>query len=187
MYSTFDVLISKFDAGGNEEWYKRLGGSNYDDAQNFGYESPNGDLNIMCQTSSTDGDIKKSDGGIDGWLIKLGRCGEEEKDDVIEDATSDKAISLEKSKVLLSTYPNPVSNAATISFSLPQSQKVSIQVYDGAGRLVKTIADVQMETGTHQLTWDAADETGSRVATGMYYLKFNAGNYSETKKISVIK
>jgi flagellar basal-body rod modification protein FlgD len=70
---------------------------------------------------------------------------------------------------------------------LPQSQKVSIQVFDADGRLIKTIANSQMEAGTHQLTWNAVDENGDAVAKGMYYLKFNAGSYAETKKLSVIK
>lgn len=187
VYPTFDVLISKFDADGNEEWYKRLGGSNYDDAQNYGYESPNGDLNIMCQTSSTDGDIKKSDGGIDGWLIKLGRCGEFISDN--ETGSSDNAIAstIKNNTTGLSAYPNPVSNSTTISFSLWQSQKVFISIYDMNGRLIKTLANEQMQQGTHQLIWNARDEKGNAVNAGIYILRLNAGTYTETKKISVIR
>ena len=85
------------------------------------------------------------------------------------------------------SYPNPFSDSTNISFSIPQSQKVFIQVFDGAGRLIKTIANEQMQAGTHQLTWNAADENGTAVAKGMYYLKFNAGSYAETKKLAVIK
>ncbi len=87
-----------------------------------------------------------------------------------------------KNATSLSVHPNPISSSTNISFTIPQSQKVSIQVYDGSGRLVKTISNAVMEAGTHQLTWDA---TG--VAKGIYYLKFNAGSYLETKKLSVIK
>jgi flagellar hook assembly protein FlgD len=53
--------------------------------------------------------------------------------------------------------------------------------------LVKTIANGEMQAGTHQLTWNAADENGTPVAKGMYYLKFKAGNYVETKKLAVIR
>lgn len=48
--------------------------------------------------------------------------------------------------------------------------------------MVKTIANEQMQAGTHQLKWN-----GAGVAIGMYYLKLNAGNYNETKKLTVIK
>jgi Secretion system C-terminal sorting domain len=78
--------------------------------------------------------------------------------------------------------PNPFSNSTTISFTLSQSQKVAIQIYDLDGKLIKTLTNEQMQAGAHQLKWQA---TG--VAKGIYYLKFNAGNYAETKKISVIK
>ncbi len=44
-----------------------------------------------------------------------------------------------------------------------------------------------MKAGTHQLIWNAAGENETAVAKGMYYLKFSAGNYTETKKLSVLK
>jgi hypothetical protein len=116
------------------------------------------------------------------WIAKL------EKQKCLPTLT----VSMEESKSIsifnktLSVFPNPVSNSTNISFSLSQSQQVSIMVYDESGRLIKTIANAQLEPGAHQLTWNANDENGKRVATGMYYLKFNAGNYSETKKLSIV-
>ena len=41
--------------------------------------------------------------------------------------------------------------------------------------------------GTHQPVWDVTNEKGGKVASGIYYLKLNTGDYSETKKLSVIK
>ena len=187
VFETFDVLVSKFDANGKQEWYKRLGGSSYDAAQS-GYESLNGNLNILCQTSSTDGDVKNNHGGVDTWLLKLGPCSETDEDELPLAVSEDNAVSISKDNLVsLSSFPNPFSNSTNISFSLPQSQKVSVQVFDGTGRLVKIIANEQMSAGTYQLTWNAADENGTAVAKGMYYLKFNAGSYSETKKIFLIK
>lgn len=87
----------------------------------------------------------------------------------------------------ITVFPNPFSNSTTISFTLSQSQKVSIRIYDVSGKLIKTIANEQMEAGSHQLVWNASGENGTAVAKGMYYLKFNAGNYAETKKLSIIK
>ena len=52
---------------------------------------------------------------------------------------------------------------------------------------MKTLVDAQMQPGAHQLTWNARDEKGSAVVTGIYLLKMQAGNYVETKKISVVK
>jgi len=52
---------------------------------------------------------------------------------------------------------------------------------------VKTLADVQMQQGAHQLIWNARDEKGNAVNGGVYLLKMQAGNYTETKKIVVMK
>jgi CubicO group peptidase (beta-lactamase class C family) len=87
----------------------------------------------------------------------------------------------------LNTYPNPVLNSATIIFSLSHSEKVSIKIFDISGRLVKTLADKQMVVGDHQLIWDIKSINGNPVPSGIYFVKFTAGNYSETKKLSVIK
>lgn len=178
--TTYDVLISKFDRNGNQEWYKRLGGSDYDGAVT-GYELANHDLNIVCLTTSTDGDVKNNHGGVDEWIIKLGQCGNY----ITDNATStNNAIATTKNNTTtLSAYPNPVSNSATISFNLQQAQKVSVIIYDLNGRLIKTLADAQMLSGTHQLTWNAKSEN---VIAGTYLLKMQAGDKIETKKISVV-
>ncbi len=44
-----------------------------------------------------------------------------------------------------------------------------------------------MQAGNHQLTWNARDEKGNAVVTGIYLLKMQAGNYTETKKVSVVQ
>lgn len=180
----FNVLITKYDKHGNEEWYKQLGGSDFDLAI-AGYETLDGDLNIVAQTSSTDGDIKKYDGNNDTWLLLLGPCGNY----IAEDATKTNSViaATKNSATNLSAYPNPVTNAATISFNLSQTQNVLISIYDMNGRLIKTLADAQTQSGPHQLIWNARDEKGYAVGAGMYILKLQAGSYSETKMISIIK
>jgi hypothetical protein len=89
---------------------------------------------------------------------------------------------------------NPFSNSTTISFSLPQSQKampaarqVSIQIFDMNGRLIRTLADAQMQPGAHQLMWNAKDEKGNTVTVGIYFLRMQSGNYTGTKKLVVVK
>lgn len=126
-------------------------------------------------------------GGVYKWKLHFS-LGNDVIAKVDANASSENSIAIAKNKsTSLSAYPNPVSNSTTISFSLAEPQTVSIRVFDESGRLIKTISNTQLEKGVHQLIWNANDENGSKVATGIYYLKFNAGNYSETKKISVIK
>jgi Secretion system C-terminal sorting domain len=87
----------------------------------------------------------------------------------------------------LQVFPNPVETSTNIKFSLANSQKVSVQIFDNLGRLVKTLANDYMEAGSHQITWNGLNERGSQVTTGIYFLKFKSEIYSETKKLSLIK
>ena len=87
----------------------------------------------------------------------------------------------------LKVAPNPFSNITNISFFLPQSQKISISIFDVSGRLVKTLANEQMQQGNHEIRWSANDGHGNNVSAGIYFLRIDARSYSETKKLSLIK
>jgi len=83
---------------------------------------------------------------------------------------------------LNSVYPNPFNPTTTISFSLPQSSQVSIQLFDVNGRLVKDISQQIFSSGKHDVQVDA-----SHLGSGTYWLlvKSNFGNQS--KAITLIK
>jgi photosystem II stability/assembly factor-like uncharacterized protein len=102
-------------------------------------------------------------------------------------ATDDEISAAKNGTTSLSVYPNPVSGSANISFIIPQSQKVSLQVFDMNGRLVKIVASAAMQAGSHQFVWDARDERGNALNTGIYFVRIEMENYAETKKIAVIK
>jgi hypothetical protein len=78
--------------------------------------------------------------------------------------------------------PNPFSNSTTILFTLSQPQNVSILIYDINGRLIKTLANALFEAGAHQLLWNAKDSKQGEVASGIYFLKMQAANHSETRE-----
>ena len=82
----------------------------------------------------------------------------------------------------LTVFPNPASQATTIYFSLSQSEKVSIKIFDIKGELVKTIAERVFGNGEQQIKWNSAD-----VKAGVYLLKMESVNHSEAKKLVVIK
>ena len=98
-------------------------------------------------------------------------------------SSSEKLLSITE----MSVFPNPISQSTTITFSIPNESSVSVKIYDMSGRLVKILADANMQQGNHQLLWDAKDGSGMLVPSGFYLLKMNAGNYMATKKLSVIK
>ena len=80
---------------------------------------------------------------------------------------------------------NNISQSTIISFQLENAENVSLKIFDATGILIKTLNDTQLEQGFHQLAWNAKDENGNKVSTGIYLLQFVAGNKSEIKKLSV--
>jgi hypothetical protein len=78
--------------------------------------------------------------------------------------------------------PNPISNSTTISFSLSQSQNVSLKIFDVSGRLVSTLTDKIFEAGENEIVWNASD-----VNTGVYFLQLQSTENIQTEKIIITK
>jgi hypothetical protein len=88
---------------------------------------------------------------------------------------------------LNANYPNPFNPTTNISFALPIDSKVSLKIYNVAGQLVRTLVNETMVAGTHTVTWDGANSNGEKVASGIYFYKLNAGDYSKTMKMVMTK
>jgi len=83
---------------------------------------------------------------------------------------------------LSSPYPNPFNPTTTISFSIPQSGVVSLNVYDITGKLVTTLINKQLNIGYHSIDWD-----GTIHLSGMYLVRMESGEYVETQKLLLVK
>jgi hypothetical protein len=83
--------------------------------------------------------------------------------------------------------PNPMTTHTTVNYQLATSQKVSLKVYDIAGQLVRTLVSGHEQAGSHEVIWDSRDTRGSQVASGVYFVKLEAGDNTVTKKILIIK
>jgi len=79
-------------------------------------------------------------------------------------------------------YPNPFNPSTSIEFSVPQTGEVSLQVYNLSGDLVSTLVSGMVEQGEHTVTFNAAD-----LATGVYFYTLEAENFSNTKKMVLLK
>ncbi|MCI0330363.1 MAG: FG-GAP-like repeat-containing protein [candidate division Zixibacteria bacterium] len=86
-------------------------------------------------------------------------------------------------------YPNPFNSQATIEYDLkaPRPLPVRLVIYDLLGRTVRILVNETQRTGRYRVTWDGKDESGRNVASGVYLYQLRAGNYSETKKLVLIK
>ena len=83
---------------------------------------------------------------------------------------------------LYQNYPNPFNPTTTIKFALPVESKVKINVYNSLGQLVETLADQEMESGYHEVNFNA-----SRLASGVYLYQLQADNFISLKKMILLK
>lgn len=87
-----------------------------------------------------------------------------------------------KNYILSQNYPNPFNPSTTINYSIPKQSYVSLKIYDELGRIVtELVSDVQ-SPGIYEVKFDAA-----HLASGAYFYRIQAGDFSKTKKMIVIK
>lgn len=79
------------------------------------------------------------------------------------------------SDLALAVAPNPFRDATEVRFALPSGERVSLEVFDVAGRRVRGLLRGEAPAGERRIAWDGRDETGSPVAPGLYLLRLGAG------------
>jgi len=88
---------------------------------------------------------------------------------------------------LKEAYPNPFNPSTNIGFTIPEDGKVELKVYNTLGQLVKTIVNENMEKGEHKVKWDAKNESGITLPSGIYFIVFKSGNFVKTSKVMFMK
>jgi hypothetical protein len=90
--------------------------------------------------------------------------------------------------MLSQAYPNPFNPVTKIAYSVREAGPVTIDVYNVAGKVVRTLLDTKLEAGSSgYVAWDGTGDAGERCASGVYFYRINAPNFSETKKMIMLK
>jgi len=89
--------------------------------------------------------------------------------------------------VLSENFPNPFNPTTMLQFGLPEQQNVKLIVYSITGKKIKTLVDNTMSAGYHVVTWNATNENGSKVSSGVYIYQLKCGNEVFTKKMIFTK
>jgi hypothetical protein len=84
-------------------------------------------------------------------------------------------------------YPNPFMQRTTISYQIASRGRISLSIYDAAGRLVSNLTDGVMEPGYYSIHWDGYDEHQRRVPAGVYFVKLSADDYQQVVKTVLLK
>lgn len=91
-------------------------------------------------------------------------------------------------------YPNPFNPSTTIPFTVNGSRFMvhrpvltSLKIYNILGQLVRALVDEEKLPGNYQVIWDGKDQRGNLVSSGIYFYQLRAGDYQETKKMSLVR
>ncbi len=87
----------------------------------------------------------------------------------------------------LNIYPNPFNPTTTIKFTIPTAAKVSLQLFDITGRLVRTIIDDYKQAGNYSVNFDAKDNSGWQLSSGVYFYRMQAADQVITRKCVLLK
>ncbi|MCX6828212.1 MAG: T9SS type A sorting domain-containing protein [candidate division Zixibacteria bacterium] len=105
-------------------------------------------------------------------------------DDDIEEFPS---ATLPKEFRLEQNHPNPFNPATTIEYDVPIRSLIKIEVYNLLGQSVRVLLNAHKSSGNYRITWDGKDSSGRSVSSGIYFYRFQAGDYVETKKMVLMK
>ncbi len=83
--------------------------------------------------------------------------------------------------------PNPFHSTTTVRYELPVAGPVDLAVYDTAGRLIRTLRQEAVSAGRHEVVWDGRNEQGQAQATGIYYLRLEAGGFATSRTMLLLR
>ncbi len=165
-----EILASRISMWNGEEWNTLGSGLNGDVAMIVNYNNQlvvGGSFNIAGNKVAI---------GLATWTKRS-------PTDIDEDETP--VLPTEFS--LSQNYPNPFNPSTSIEFSLPKSSHVIVSVFNLLGQKVRELTDKEYSAGNHSVSWDSNDASGNRVASGIYFYRVRTDNYTQTKKMILLK
>tara|TARA_B100000953_G_scaffold297137_1_gene291329 strand:- start:909 stop:1331 length:423 start_codon:yes stop_codon:yes gene_type:complete len=84
-------------------------------------------------------------------------------------------------------YPNPFNPVTSISYNLSKDERVRIIVSDIMGKRIKTLVNSDQISGQNTIRWNATNDLGNPVSAGIYFLTIEAGSFTKTNKMILLK
>ncbi|KPJ52923.1 hypothetical protein AMJ39_06520 [candidate division TA06 bacterium DG_24] len=170
----YDVYLIKTDASGDTVWTRTYGGADDDYARSIDVTSDGGYV-VAGYTASFGA------GGDDVYLIKTDAEG------LVQVTEEPREEPHPGAFALMQNRPNPFRATTAIRFALPSAQPVKVTLYDARGAVVRELTSGKMHAGVHELLWDGLDARGREVASGIYFYRLEAGDFSETKRMVLLR
>lgn len=83
--------------------------------------------------------------------------------------------------------PNPVYGSTWIPYSLSREGAVELRIFDASGRAIRTLIDDRIPPGLHHAVWDGRDDSGSPVASGIYFYRLSREDFVSSRKLMLIR
>ena len=156
-------------------WYVRISSSSI-------YSSFNGGANWMTEYTNPVGNYRHiSNAALGSGIWAVGTNGCISYRQPIVSIIPISTVNPERYS-LSQNYPNPFNPTTTIKFAIPKAGYVSVSVFDVSGRELEMLVNEELQAGTFEVKWNAAT-----YSSGVYLYKLTAGNYTETKRMTLVK
>jgi len=103
----------------------------------------------------------------------------------VGDAAGNPAVPLVTT--LSGNFPNPFNPSTMVCFSLNEPAHTSVVIYNIKGEKVRTLVNDDLEAQFYSIPWNSIDDTGKAVASGVYFYRMKAGDYTSIKKMILMK
>ena len=97
------------------------------------------------------------------------------------------SMELPKAYALREARPSVMNRETRVEFDLPRASEVRLAVYNLAGQAVRTLLEGTHSGGTYEVVWNGKNEQGLQVPSGVYFVRLNAGAFSDSKRVVVVK
>lgn len=88
---------------------------------------------------------------------------------------------------LTQNLPNPFTDRTMIEYTIPVEGKVELGIYDVTGKLVRTLVNESQNVNYYRVFWNGTDNSGNRVASGVYFYKLTSGGFDTSQKMTFLK
>ncbi|WP_185273972.1 T9SS type A sorting domain-containing protein [Adhaeribacter swui] len=174
-----DYWLVKINASGAKQWDKRFGGNNEEELRSVWQTNDGGYLLGGRSGSGVSGDrTQASQGGNDYWLVKVAPQANSPVIAARQNLPAAISENLANLNALVA-FPNPFAGQLNVSFTLPQTQVVSLKVYSNTGQEVATLFQGEAEaTKTYTYQWQASKST-----SGMYIIRLQTSQQVSHQKV----
>lgn len=117
-----------------------------------------------------------------GNVAQLPRIFGKEAENIANEILGKSEVAVVSDFSLEQNYPNPFNPTTNIRFAIPQSSFVTLKVYNMLGKEIATLVNEQKESGVYEVSFDGRD-----LASGVYIYKIQAGNFTATRKFTLMK